>query len=59
MLHEMGHVLGLDDLYLPKYGGRYRAYLMDKSARQTSVPGVDINYLEQVYRDHASRVHKR
>ena len=55
-LHELGHALGLSDLYR-SYGGRYDHYLMADSLKRQSIPPQDVNYLEQIYRDHASRVH--
>ena len=59
-LHELGHILGLDDLYNTKneaYDDRYSGYLMGKAGTQTSVPSADVHYLKQVCRHHGGRPH--
>ena len=59
MIHEIGHVLGLDDLYgEEEYSGRYGEYIMGgQFGKSDAILDPDIRYLEQVYRDHAGRVH--
>ena len=60
VLHELGHVLGLDDLYNDvneAYDDRYSGYLMGSSGKRTSVPSTDLSYLKQVYRHHGGRPH--
>ena len=44
MLHELGHVLGLDDLV-----GIDNSYLMQKAGKKKRVPGLDVEYIRQVY----------
>ncbi len=57
MLHELGHVLGLDDLY--NITGRpFRgSSLMDSPGTRSSIPTFDVNYLHQVYRQHGGERH--
>ena len=57
VLHEFGHILGLDDLYGSDYGSLYDDYLMGDEGVRTSVPAADLNYLKQVYRHHGGRPH--
>ena len=60
VLHELGHILGLDDLYNTKneaYDKRYSDSVMGYVGTQTSVPSADVNYLKQVYRHHGGRPH--
>ena len=62
MMHEFGHVLGLADLYLDEYGNHYDGYLMKESTKfprpDTAIPGTDIRYAHQVYRNrHGARPH--
>ena len=55
-MHELGHALGLHDLYL---FGEYAGYLMDRAPERgvyTSVPAKDIKYLSEVYRNHEAHV---
>ena len=68
MLHELGHVIGLDDLYdLPR---DYPGYLMydpyDAATTPipsgtptpiTTIPTLDQGYLDQVYRQHGGERH--
>ena len=52
ILHEMGHALGLDDLY-GDVAGNFTGYLMGSLAKRdaaTSVPSVDRALLKRVYR---------
>ena len=56
-LHELGHALGLDDLYGGEYGDIYDDYLMGSPGVLTVVPATDLNYLKQVYRHHGGRHH--
>ena len=62
VVHEFGHVLGLDDLYSDTHGDLfepYKYYLMGTNENLvTSVPETDIRYLKQVYRDHGGRPHR-
>ena len=44
MLHELGHTLGLDDLV-----GIDNSYLMQKAGKKKRVPGLDVEYIRQVY----------
>ena len=60
MMHEFGHVLGLDDLYLAEYGNHYDGYIMKESNRlpnpHTFIPDKDKHYVHQVYRNrHGAR----
>ena len=57
VLHEFGHILGLDDLYGSLYGELFSHYLMGESGTHTTVPSGDQNYLEQVYRNHGGTAH--
>ena len=59
MLHELGHVLGLDDLKGPSR--TYPGYLMNDPndpRPMTSIPSNDVNYLHQVYRQHGGERHR-
>ena len=58
ILHEFGHVLGLEDLYQTEHGDRYTDYLMGDAGTHTTVPDADIRYLKQVYRHHGGRPHR-
>ncbi len=52
ILHEMGHALGLDDLY-GDVAGNFTGYLMGSLSKHdaaTSVPAVDRALLKRVYR---------
>ena len=56
-LHELGHALGLDDLYGDEYGDIYDDHLMGSPGVLTLVPATDLNYLKQVYRHHGGIRH--
>ncbi len=56
-LHELGHALGLDDLYGDGYGDVYDDYLMGSPGVLTVVPATDLSYLKQVYRHHGGIPH--
>ena len=56
-LHELGHTLGLDDLYGNEYGDVYDDYLMGSPGVLTVVPATDLSYLKQVYRHHGGIPH--
>ncbi len=58
ILHEFGHVLGLEDLYKTEHANRYTDYLMGDPSTHTTVPDADIRYLKQVYRHHGGRAHR-
>ena len=53
MMHEFGHTLGLEELYLldKSYPG-YVMYKPPKDGVYTAVPQKDIEYVRQVYRNH-------
>ena len=55
-LHEFGHVLGLADLYKLTYRD-FPGYLMDFDweRRFQSIPPLDNDYLEDIYRNHKRR----
>ena len=57
MMHEFGHILGLEELYLPIYRDRYWGSLMHSHWTEQAIPRSDVRYVEQVYRDHGNRVH--
>ena len=58
ILHEFGHVLGLEDLYKTEHAKRYTDYLMGKVGTHTTVPDPDIRYLKQAYRHHGGNSHR-
>ena len=54
IMHEFGHTLGLHDLY--RFGSDYGNYLMgknDKGRGFPSIPNSDLNYIIDVYENHA------
>ena len=55
MLHELGHAIGLDDLYTK--GSGYPNYLMGglSNSTVTTIPTVDLDYLKQIYREYGHR----
>ena len=57
LMHEFGHTLGLDDLRTRALGLRYAQYLMYDALGHTSVHPLDLEYLQQVYREHVSDLH--
>ena len=58
ILHEFGHVLGLEDLYKTEHADRYTDYLMGNESTHTTVPDPDIRYLKQAYRHHGGNSHR-
>lgn len=53
MMHEFGHALGLEDLYKAKNPGNYPdSYLMTSAGKKQAIPSEDVQYLEDVYRNH-------
>ncbi len=54
IMHELGHTLGLHDLY--RFGSDYHLYLMGSDSRgypHVQIPPNDLNYLGEVYRHHS------
>ena len=53
MMHEFGHTLGLEELYLldKSYPG-YVMYKPPEDGVYTAVPQKDVEYVRQVYRNH-------
>ena len=51
VLHELGHTLGMDDLYKDTTRN-YAGYLMDRPGALQTIPAGDINYLKQIYRQY-------
>ena len=54
MVHEFGHIFGLDDLALLEYGDRYINYIMGArgGGQVSTIPALDAEYLKQVYRQY-------
>ena len=55
LMHEFGHTAGLHDLYNFRFG-EYRDYIMFHPGKRTAIPDEDIDYLRDVYRNHAPHV---
>ena len=55
MLHELGHAVGLDDLY--NEPGGYPNHLMGglSDSTLTTIPARDLSYVKQVYREYGHR----
>ena len=57
LMHELGHLLGLDDIIAPDLKKRYPRSVMTNAARQTAVPATDAAWLQQIYRQHLTDEH--
>ncbi len=62
VMHEIGHTVGMGDLYSDLLGDRYQDYLMGPSKDPTGrphiyfgVPDLDLAYLKQIYRVYGHR----
>ena len=57
-MHEFGHAAGLADLYLKEYDDTYAGFLMKETHKATRIPGADIDYIHQLYRNiHPGKPH--
>lgn len=52
VLHELGHALGMTDLYKAPLANRYDGYLMADPGLSEDIPPGDRNYLKQIYRQY-------
>ena len=52
VLHELGHTLGMTDLYKAPSPNSYDGYLMADPGKSETIPSGDINYLKQIYRQY-------